>query len=252
MKNYLPYIRKALQDAPNKVDPPTDGALRHSGLDTSKIHAMGLNESFFPPSPKAIQAMRDNLNTVNLYPDAQCPHLTDIIAERTGVDRNCIVWGNGSEELLKGSIDLSLSPGEGLVLPTPTFWGYKAMVAAFEANVAEIPNLLDGKIDFLYMVDSYGSVYPDELVELIKLIKKRTNVALGFHGHNNLELGLINTLTAIENGVDIVDSTITGMGRGAGNLKTELLLTVLNSKGILDFDYNHLSNVVDIFTKIHD
>ena len=111
-------------------------------------------------------------------------------------------------------------------------------------------NLLDGKIDFLYMVDSYGSVYPDELVELIKLIKKRTNVALGFHGHNNLELGLINTLTAIENGVDIVDSTITGMGRGAGNLKTELLLTVLNSKGILDFDYNHLSNVVDVFTNI--
>jgi len=147
MKNYLPYIRKALQDAPNKVDPPTDGALRHKGLDTSKIHAMGLNESFFPPSPNAIQAMRDNLNTVNLYPDAQCPHLTDIIAERTGVARNCIVWGNGSEELLKGSIDLSLSPGDGLVLPVPTFWGYKAMVAAFEANVAEIPNLLDGKID---------------------------------------------------------------------------------------------------------
>ena len=37
MKKYLPYIRKALQDAPNKVDPPTDGALRHKGLDTSKI-----------------------------------------------------------------------------------------------------------------------------------------------------------------------------------------------------------------------
>ena len=55
MKKYLPYIRKALQDAPNKVDPPTDGALRHKGLDTSKIHAMGLNESFFPPSPKAIK-----------------------------------------------------------------------------------------------------------------------------------------------------------------------------------------------------
>ena len=147
IKNYLPYIRKALQDAPNKVDPPTDGALRHRGLDTSKIHSMGLNESFFPPSPKAIQAMRDNLNAVNLYPDAQCPHLTDIISERTGVNRNCIVWGNGSEELLKGSIDLSLSPGQGLVLPVPTFWGYKAMVAAFEADVAEIPNLSDGKID---------------------------------------------------------------------------------------------------------
>ena len=111
-------------------------------------------------------------------------------------------------------------------------------------------SLLNDKIDYLYMVDSYGSTYPSEVIDIIKILKKRTNVPLGFHGHNNIELGLINTLTAIENGVDIVDSTITGMGRGAGNLKTELLLTVLNSKGVLDFDYNHLSNVVDVFADI--
>ncbi len=95
-----PYIRQALQKAPNKVDPPTDGALRHSGLDTSKNRGMGLNESCFPPSPKVIKAMQENLSSVNLYPDAQCPRLSDIISDRTGVDRNCIVWGNGSEELL--------------------------------------------------------------------------------------------------------------------------------------------------------
>tara|TARA_B100000795_G_scaffold234805_1_gene194151 strand:+ start:18968 stop:20512 length:1545 start_codon:yes stop_codon:yes gene_type:complete len=109
---------------------------------------------------------------------------------------------------------------------------------------------LNDKIDYLYMVDSYGSIYPDEVIDIIKIVKTQTNVPLGFHGHNNIELGLINTLTAIENGVDIVDATITGMGRGAGNLKTELLLTVLNAKGVLDFDYNHLSNVVDVFANI--
>jgi histidinol-phosphate aminotransferase len=142
-----PYIRQALQDAPSKVDPPTDGALRHRGLDTSKIRKLGLNESCFPPSPKVIKAMQNNLSSVNLYPDAQCPHLSDIISDRTGIDHNCIVWGNGSEELLKGAIDLSLSPGQGLVLPVPTFWGYKSMVAAFEANVAEVENLPDGQTD---------------------------------------------------------------------------------------------------------
>jgi histidinol-phosphate aminotransferase len=141
------YIRQALQDAPNKVDPPTDGALRHKGLDTSKILSMGLNESCFPPSPKVIQAMQENLSSVNLYPDAQCPRLSDIISDRTGIDQSCIVWGNGSEELLKGAIDLSLSPGQGLVLPVPTFWGYKSMVAAFEANVAEVENLPNGQTD---------------------------------------------------------------------------------------------------------
>ncbi|MFP6710410.1 MAG: hypothetical protein VB913_01780, partial [Rhodospirillales bacterium] len=65
-----PYIRKALINAPNKVDPPTEGALRHNGLDTSKILSMGLNECCFPPSPKVIEAMQENLSTVNLYPDA--------------------------------------------------------------------------------------------------------------------------------------------------------------------------------------
>ncbi|MCB0744484.1 MAG: hypothetical protein KDC67_11310, partial [Ignavibacteriae bacterium] len=100
---------------------------------------------------------------------------------------------------------------------------------------------------YLYMVDSFGGVYPSDVEEIYNLVKSKTSVKIGFHGHNNLELGLINTLTAIDCGVDIVDSTITGMGRGAGNLKTELLLTSLYAKGELNFDYNVLSKVVDLF-----
>lgn len=107
---------------------------------------------------------------------------------------------------------------------------------------------LDGLVDTLYMVDSFGGVYPEDVKETFKLIKSKSNVKIGFHGHNNLELALINTLTAIDCGVDIVDATITGMGRGAGNLKTELLLTVLNSKGTLELNYNALSKTVDDFS----
>jgi 4-hydroxy 2-oxovalerate aldolase len=111
---------------------------------------------------------------------------------------------------------------------------------------------LDGVIDLLYMVDSYGAVYPDQIKSLISEIRKRTSVPLGYHGHNNLELALINTLTAIDCGVDIVDGTIAGMGRGAGNLKTELLLSVLNSKGVLDFDYQPLSAILPYFTELNN
>lgn len=109
---------------------------------------------------------------------------------------------------------------------------------------------LDGVVDYLYMVDSYGGVFPKEVKNTIELLRSKTNVKLGFHGHDNLEMGLANTLAAIEEGVDIVDATITGMGRGAGNLKMELLLTVLNSKGKLDFDYNWLSKVTDPFLEL--
>lgn len=104
--------------------------------------------------------------------------------------------------------------------------------------------------DYFYMVDSFGGVHPKDLIEIYNLIKKDLTIQIGFHGHNNLELALINTLTAIDCGVDIVDSTITGMGRGAGNLKTELLLTFLNSKGMKEVDFNALSNVVDVFSTL--
>ncbi len=110
--------------------------------------------------------------------------------------------------------------------------------------------LLDNIVDFIYMVDSFGGVYPEDVLELTKKLKKELKVPIGFHGHNNLELALSNTLTAIESGCDIVDSTITGMGRGAGNLKTELLLTSLSAKMNIDIDFNKLNPVVFEFEKL--
>ena len=67
-------------------------------------------------------------------------------------------------------------------------------------------------------------------------IKTITNVKLGFHGHNNLELALANTLASIDAGVNIVDSTVMGMGRGAGNLKTELLIPLIFKNSNIDFN----------------
>jgi 4-hydroxy 2-oxovalerate aldolase len=102
-------------------------------------------------------------------------------------------------------------------------------------------------VDLFYLVDSYGSVFPEQLRKIIKKIKSTTDIPLGFHGHNNLEMALANTMQAIESGVQIVDATITGMGRGAGNLKTELLVTVLNKQNKLNIDFDALSHVTEIF-----
>jgi 4-hydroxy 2-oxovalerate aldolase len=121
---------------------------------------------------------------------------------------------------------------------------------ADEKEFLELIPQVDKVADYFYMVDSFGGVYPQDVKDTIALVRSKTNVKLGFHGHNNLEMALANTLTAIDEGIDIVDATVTGMGRGAGNLKTELLLTVLNAKGLLDFPYNELSKTVDDFTKL--
>jgi len=109
---------------------------------------------------------------------------------------------------------------------------------------------IESIIDYLYLVDSYGSIYPNKLKKLIRKINKLTPINLGFHGHNNIELAFINSLEAINNGCVIIDSTILGMGRGAGNLKTELLLVHLKNYSNLAVDLNILGNLVELFIKL--
>jgi len=109
---------------------------------------------------------------------------------------------------------------------------------------------LEDTIDYFYMVDSFGGVLPKDVIDIIKLVKSKTNVSLGFHGHNNLEMALINTITALDQGCEIVDATITGMGRGAGNLRTELLLTYFDSIDIQKIQYASISGVVASFENL--
>lgn len=112
-----------------------------------------------------------------------------------------------------------------------------------------IPNLkkLDQSLfEGIYLVDSYGSCSPLELNKLFRVTRENWQKKIGFHGHNNLELALANTITAIELNIDLVDSTITGMGRGAGNLKTELLLCYENENNLKE----RFIETVNLFEKM--
>lgn len=108
-------------------------------------------------------------------------------------------------------------------------------------------SVLNDFCDLFCMVDSFGGIAPEELKSIFREVKTNTSVPVGFHGHNNLQLGLINTVTAISLGIDYVDVTVLGMGRGAGNCNTELLLTYLNSKVDLNVNFNILGEVISAF-----
>lgn len=106
--------------------------------------------------------------------------------------------------------------------------------------------------DIFTMVDSYGGIMPDDIEAIIQSVKTKIHVPIGFHGHNNLQFAITNSMKALELGVEYVDATVLGMGRGAGNLNLELLLNVLGSKNILTFDYNVLGDLVSIFTPLYE
>lgn len=77
------------------------------------------------------------------------------------------------------------------------------------------------EIDALYFADSMGSMTPQKTAEIIGWFRTHWKGEMGIHTHDNMGLALSNTLTAIDNGITWVDATVTGMGRGPGNARTE-------------------------------
>ncbi len=86
--------------------------------------------------------------------------------------------------------------------------------------------------EVVYVVDSAGGMFAEDIRAFVEAVRKRTSVRLGFHGHNNLGLGVANALATIEIGVDLVDTSLQGFGRSSGNTPTEHLLCALERKGI--------------------
>ncbi|NMP04234.1 pyruvate carboxyltransferase [Pseudoalteromonas arctica] len=87
-----------------------------------------------------------------------------------------------------------------------------------------------GSVDALYFADSLGNMDANEVQRIVRLIQKHWHGEMGIHTHDNMGRGLANSLTALEAGVEWLDSTVTGMGRGAGNTQTENLMAVLAEK----------------------
>lgn len=86
------------------------------------------------------------------------------------------------------------------------------------------------RVKVFYLVDSFGSMYSEDIQHLMKKYQEALpGVTIGFHGHNNLQLAFANTIECIIQGANMLDATLLGMGRGAGNCTTELLVSFLKN-----------------------
>ena len=88
------------------------------------------------------------------------------------------------------------------------------------------------KASVIYLVDSYGSLYPEQIRRLAdKYLKvaEKYGKSVGIHAHNNQQLAFANTIEACTIGVSYLDVTMSGMGRGAGNCYSELLMGFLRN-----------------------
>ena len=103
-------------------------------------------------------------------------------------------------------------------------------------------------VDVIYLVDSFGSLYPENAAELAHMyveIAEKYGKSIGFHAHNNQNLAFANTIEILSYGISYLDASVLGMGRGAGNCGVELLLGFLknpkyNMYYILQFIENYM------------
>lgn len=98
--------------------------------------------------------------------------------------------------------------------------------------------------DGVYLVDSVGGYLPFEVRDLFERVGGCVDVPLGFHGHDNLGLANANAFAAAAGGARFVDTTLDGIGRGAGNTVTESFAAILRSRGAGDaYDYRGLARL---------
>lgn len=110
----------------------------------------------------------------------------------------------------------------------------KAYVLTPEELADEAVMLEACGLDEITIMDSAGTMTPDEVTEYVKAMVAKVKIPVAFHGHNNLGLSVANALAAQEAGATVFDCGLLGMARSAGNCSTELAAAAFQRKGMLE------------------
>jgi 4-hydroxy 2-oxovalerate aldolase len=108
----------------------------------------------------------------------------------------------------------------------------------------------------LSIVDTLGTMYPEDLERIFKTLDKHLDrdIKIAFHSHNNLQLSFALSMVFIKLGMNadreiVIDSSLCGMGRGAGNTCTELITNFVNCKYNGHYDINIIMDTIDRYIK---
>jgi len=93
-----------------------------------------------------------------------------------------------------------------------------------------LADVAKSRVPAFYVVDSFGSMFVESIQHLMRKYKDALpGKEIGIHAHNNMQLAMSNTITAIIEGATLLDATLMGMGRGAGNCPIEILIAFLKN-----------------------
>lgn len=172
---------------------------------------------------------------------------------RCNYKQDIIEKSNSAVDLIRVATYLHQMPGAVDMIEDAKNKGYEVscnIMAISNSQESDLRVALDllGKspVDVIYIVDSYGAIYPEEMARITDIYKEfavKYNKKLGIHAHDNQQLAFANTIECVGDGVDYLDATYNAMGRGAGNCSMELLLGFLR---------NPKFNIFPVFKFIED
>lgn len=158
---------------------------------------------------------------------------------RTDVEKDIIPKKDSPIDLIRIATYINTIPAAVEMIEECAKKGYETSInimAISKANTEDIITALEilgqSSVNMFYIVDSYGSLYPEQsrrFAEIYCEIADKYNKSVGIHAHNNQQLAFANTIEAMTQGVSYLDATVDGMGRGAGNCALELLLGFLKN-----------------------
>ncbi|NLL62985.1 MAG: 4-hydroxy-2-oxovalerate aldolase [Ruminococcaceae bacterium] len=103
--------------------------------------------------------------------------------------------------------------------------------APVERVVEEAMKMESYGADVVYTTDSAGAMVPNDVRAKISALVENLSIPVGFHSHNNLGLAIGNSLAALESGATYIDGSLGGLGAGAGNTATEMIVGVMERSG---------------------
>ena len=131
------HVQNLIAYEPGK---PVEELAREMGLQASEIIKLASNENPLGPSPKALHAMREALERSHFYPDGGGWELRGAIAAKLGLERENVILGNGSNEIIEFIGHAFLNPGDEVVTAGHAFAVYSLMAQLFGAKTVEVPD----------------------------------------------------------------------------------------------------------------
>lgn len=158
---------------------------------------------------------------------------------RTNLQRDLLPKSESVIDMVRVATYINTMPAAIEMIEYASSLGYETtcnIMAISKANTSDIEEALkllaESSIKAVYIVDSYGSMFPEQIQTLTKMYldyMEPVGKSVGMHAHNNQQMAFANTVESCSMGASFLDATVGSMGRGAGNCAMELLLGFLKN-----------------------